>query len=80
MISGGAYWASNQPFMKTGKEKEEKEVQPDNLKGDGERLMQSWERPIDGMVKCNYDTASNTDDGWVLRDHLDWGSSLLGMA
>ena len=22
MISGGAYWASNQPFMKTGKEKE----------------------------------------------------------
>lgn len=40
----------------------------------------SWERPIDGMVKCNYDTASNTNDGWVLRDRLDWGSSLLGMA
>ena len=31
----------------------------------------SWERPIDGMVKCNYDTASNTNDGWVLRDRLD---------
>ena len=40
----------------------------------------NWERPIDGMVKCNYDTASNTSDGWVLRDRLDWGSSLLGMA
>ncbi|KAF3499818.1 hypothetical protein F2Q69_00040956 [Brassica cretica] len=59
---------------------QEKEVQPDNLKGDGERLMQSGERPIDGMVKCNYDTASNTNDGCVLRDRLDWGSSLLGMA
>ncbi|KAF2541962.1 hypothetical protein F2Q68_00030572 [Brassica cretica] len=27
----------------------------------------SWERPIDGMVKCNYDTASNTNDGWRRR-------------
>ena len=40
----------------------------------------SWKRPIDGMVKCNYDTASNTKDGWVLRNRLNWGSSLLGMA
>ncbi|KAL0667113.1 hypothetical protein Bca4012_029817 [Brassica carinata] len=54
VISGGASWAFNQSFLRTGKEKS---ILPAALE-------------TEGMVECNYDATSKITGGWILRGHL----------
>ncbi|WZZ49827.1 hypothetical protein YC2023_049934 [Brassica napus] len=64
VISGGASWAFNQSFLRTGKEKE----------GCTSILPAALE--TEGMVECNYDATSKITGGWILRGHL--GVALRG--